>query len=93
MTTVNLNEKKRRFETIYSPGTAFGGVSFRVTSDGVTANLQEMAVNSNRFMTKRVMSIEDWRDLHSSYSHILNDPSWISNAIDEANEDARSNGW
>ena len=42
-------------KTIYTPGTAFGGREYRVTSDGNLCNLQERGPGATRFATRAII--------------------------------------
>jgi hypothetical protein len=71
-------------KTIYSPNTALGGYEYRVTSDGTTANVQERKSGSQKFVTKRVLTMSEWNAIkEQNFDSYNNNPAVLSRLVNE----------
>jgi hypothetical protein len=50
------------FRIIYTPGTAYGGYSYRATSNGETVHIQERSPSSGSYRTKLKLTTEEWEE-------------------------------
>ena len=55
------------YHTIKTYTTAFGGYSYRVTSDGATVHLQRRAAGTVAFRTFYSMSVEAWEKVADAH--------------------------
>lgn len=55
------------YRTIKTYATAFGGYSYRVTSDGATVHFQRRAAGTRAFRTFYVMTSQAWESAAETY--------------------------
>ena len=60
------------YRTIKTLTTAFGGYSYRVTSNGEKVNLQRRAAGTSTFRTFHVMTMQAWEE--AAEKHGIFDP-------------------
>lgn len=80
-----------KFKTIHRCETLLGGHEYRVTSDGVIANIQERKPTTTKFETKVVMDMDEYAEFSEENGlqdpYRWNNPMVFSNLIADRTPD------
>jgi len=75
-----------KFKTIYESNCALGSYNYRVTSDGVTCNLQARKTGNVSWYTSKKISQLEWEFFNNKHG-VTSNPAFIDKLIHDDTEE------